>query len=122
MVTFPMADFEGKSLRPSIIIPRLKKILPRLVEESEIYNLKQNDDKFSKITAPIPTFNELISALRMEFEKEEVDEYWAQAFKWFEENEEFKSKASRMFKGLTYTNLVEKVPRERMRRTLSGRK
>ncbi|MBS5951129.1 MAG: PD-(D/E)XK nuclease family protein, partial [Clostridium sp.] len=116
MVTFPMADFGGKSLRPSIIIPRLKKILPRLVEESEIYNLKQNDDKFSKITAPIPTFNELISALRMEFEKEEVDEYWAQAFKWFEENEEFKSKASRMFKGLTYTNLVEKVPREKIRR------
>ena len=116
MVTFPMADFEGKSLRPSIIMPRLKKILPRLVEESEIYNLKENDDKFSKITAPIPTFNELISALRMEFEKEEVDEYWAEAFKWFEENEEFKSKASRMFKGLTYTNLVEKVPREKIRR------
>ena len=116
MVTFPMADFEGKSLRPSIIIPRLKKILPRLVEESEIYNLKENDDKFSKITAPIPTFNELISALRMEFEKEEVDEYWAEAFKWFEENEDFKSKASRMFKGLTYTNLVEKVPREKIRR------
>lgn len=116
MVTFPMADFEGKSLRPSIIIPRLKKILPKLVEESEIYNLKENDDKFSKITAPIPTFNELISALRMEFEKEEIDEYWAEAFKWFEENEEFKSKASRMFKGLTYTNLVEKVPREKIRR------
>lgn len=116
MVTFPMADFEGKSLRPSIIIPRLKKILPRLVEESEIYNLKENDDKFSKITAPIPTFNELISALRMEFEKEEVDEYWAEAFKWFEENKEFKSKSSRMFKGLTYTNLVEKVPREKIRR------
>lgn len=115
MVTFPMADFEGKSLRPSIIIPRLKKILPGLVEESEIYNLKENNDKFSKITAPIPTFNELISALRMEFEKEEVDEYWAEAFKWFEENEEFKSKASRMFKGLTYTNLVEKVPREKIR-------
>ncbi|TGY40442.1 helicase-exonuclease AddAB subunit AddB [Clostridium sartagoforme] len=116
MVTFPMADFEGKSLRPSIIIPRLKKILPKLVEESEIYNLKENNDKFSKITAPIPTFNELISALRMEFEKEEIDEYWAEAFKWFEENEEFKSKSSRMFKGLTYTNLVEKVPREKIRR------
>ena len=26
MITYPMADFEGKSLRPSIIIPRLKKI------------------------------------------------------------------------------------------------
>ncbi|MBS4959090.1 MAG: exodeoxyribonuclease V subunit gamma, partial [Clostridium sp.] len=40
MVTFPMADFEGKSLRPSIIIPRLKKVLPNVVEESEIYNIR----------------------------------------------------------------------------------
>lgn len=116
MVTFPMADFEGKSLRPSIIIPRLKKILPNLLEESEIYNLREKNDKFSKITAPIPTFNELISALRAEFEKEEVDEYWAQAFKWFENNEVFRNKASTMFKGLTYTNLVEKVPRDKIRR------
>ena len=116
MITYPMADFEGKSLRPSIIIPRLKKVLPNLVEESEIYNIVDSNDKFNKITAPLPTFNELISALRMEFEKETVDEYWAEAFKWFENNEEFKNKAERMFKGLTYTNLVEKVPREKIKR------
>lgn len=116
MVTFPMADFEGKSLRPSIIIPRLKKVLPNVVEESEIYNIRDKRDKFNKITAPTPTFNELISALRMEFEKEKVDEYWAQAFKWFENNEEFKNKSNRMFKGLTYTNLVEKIPREKIKR------
>lgn len=116
MITFPMADFEGKSLRPSIIIPRIKKVLPNVIEESEIYNLRDQKDKFSKITAPLPTFNELISALRQEFEKEEVDEYWAEAFKWFENNEVFRSKANRMFKGLTYTNLVEKVPRDKIRR------
>lgn len=116
MITYPMADFEGKSLRPSIIIPRLKKVLPKLVEESEIYNIVSTNDKFNKITAPVPTFNELISALRMEFEKETVDEYWAETFKWFENNEEFKNKAERMFKGLTYTNLVEKVPREKIKR------
>lgn len=116
MITFPMADFEGKSLRPSIVIPRLKKILPNVIEESEIYNLRDKKDKFSKITAPIPTFNELISALRMEFEKEAVDEYWAEAFKWFENDEVFRNKANTMFKGLTYTNLVEKVPRDKIRR------
>ena len=115
MISFPMADFEGKSLRPSIIIPRLKKVLPNVIEESEIYNIVEQNDKFNKITAPTPTFNELISALRMEFEKEEVDKYWAEAFKWFENNEDFKNKAERMFKGLTYTNLVEKVPREKIR-------
>ena len=44
----------------------------------------------------------------MEFEKEKVDEYWAEVYKWFEENEEFKEKSKTIFKGLTYTNLVEK--------------
>ncbi len=38
MITYPMADFEGKSLRPSIVIPRIKKIFKSLKEESELYN------------------------------------------------------------------------------------
>ena len=42
MITYPMADFEGKSLRPSIIIPRMKKIFKYLQEESEIYNININ--------------------------------------------------------------------------------
>lgn len=116
MVSYPMADFEGKSLRPSIVIPRLKKILPNMEEESEIYNKESKNDKFNKITAPIPTFNELIGALRMEFEKEEVEEYWAQTFKWFEEDEDFKEKSKKMFKGLTYTNLTEKMPRSKIKK------
>lgn len=116
MITYPMADFEGKSLRPSIIIPRLKRVFPSIIEESELYNIEEKKDSFNKITAPTPTFNELISALRMEFEKEKVDEYWAEVYKWFEENEEFKEKSKTIFKGLTYTNLVEKVPREKIKR------
>lgn len=116
MITYPMADFEGKSLRPSIIIPRLKKILRAVQEESEIYNNNIINDKYSKITAPIPTFNELVGALRKEFEKDEVEEYWAQAFKWFEENGDFKEKARTIFKGLTYSNLSEKIPREKIKK------
>lgn len=116
MVTYPMADFEGKSLRPSIIIPRIKKIFPRLEEESDIYNKGLAKDKFNKITAPTPTFNELISALRMDFEKEEVESYWAEVFKWFEESDEFTDKIKRMFNGLNYSNLVENMPKEKIRK------
>ena len=72
MITYPMADFEGKSLRLSIIIPRMKKIFKYLQEESEIYNINIKEDKFNKITAPIPTFNEMVTAMRREFEKEEL--------------------------------------------------
>lgn len=120
MITYPMADFEGKSLRPSIIIPRLKKILPRLKEESEIFNNNLFNDKYHNITAPTPTFNELIEALRREYEKEEIEPYWIETFKWFEENEEFKDRTKIIFNGLNYTNLVEKIPREKIKRLYSN--
>ena len=120
MITYPMADFEGKSLRPSIIIPRLKKILPRLKEESEIFNNDLFNDKYHNITAPVPTFNELIEALRREYEKEEIEPYWVETFKWFEENEEFKDRTKIIFNGLNYTNLVEKIPREKIKRLYSN--
>ncbi len=116
MVTYPMADFEGKSLRPSIIIPRLKRIIMKLREESDIYNNEILEDKYYKITAPTPTFNELIEALRSEYEKETIEEYWVQAFKWFEEDIEYKDKTHIVFKGLKYTNLVERIPREKIKR------
>lgn len=120
MITYPMADFEGKSLRPSIIVPRLKKILPNLQEESEIFNKNIFHDKYYDITAPTPTFNRLIEALRKEYEKEEIESHWIEAFKWFEENEEFKEKTNVIFNGLNYTNLVEKIPREKIKRLYSN--
>ena len=120
MITYPMADFEGKSLRPSIVIPRLKKILPRLKEESEIFNSNLFDDKYHNITAPVPTFNELIEALRREYENEEIEPYWVETFKWFEESEEFKDRTKIIFNGLNYTNLVERIPREKIKRLYSN--
>lgn len=120
MITYPMADFDGKSLRPSIIIPRLKKILPKLSEESEIFNSNLSYDKYYNITAPVPTFNELIEALRREYEKKEIEPYWIKTFKWFEENEEFKDRTKIIFNGLNYTNLVEKIPREKIKKLYSN--
>lgn len=115
MVSYPMADFEGKSLRPSIIIPKLKRIFRRLEEESDIYNVYNQNDKYSKITAPNPTFNELVTALRLEFEKDQIEDYWGEAYKWFSTSEEYSSKSHIVFKGLTYSNIVNKVPRDKIR-------
>ena len=41
MISYPMADFEGKSLRASIIVPRIKRIFPKLIQESDIVNEKK---------------------------------------------------------------------------------
>ncbi|MBU5486797.1 helicase-exonuclease AddAB subunit AddB [Clostridium sp. MSJ-8] len=124
MISYPMADFEGKSLRPSIVIQRIKRLFPKLQEESSIYNLREENDKYYKISAPIPTFNELILAIRRNYENENVEEYWNDVYNWFEEDNEFKDKARDILKGLNYNNLGDVVSREKLKSlysTESGR-
>ncbi|MGL4773476.1 MAG: helicase-exonuclease AddAB subunit AddB [Clostridium sp.] len=116
MLSYPMADFEGKSLRPSIIIPRIKRILQHLQEESDIYNIKEAVDELSKVTAPIPTFNELILALRRDFDGADIDEYWKDVFNWFKGQNEFNEKSNAVFNGLRYSNLGDKVSREKLKK------
>ena len=116
MLSYPMADFEGKSLRPSIVIPRIKKILPKLVEQSAIYDLKSKRDKISKVIAPIPTFNELIVAVRRDFDKEDIESYWPEVYSWFKEDDDFKDKVKNIFKGLTYSNVGDRVAKKKLRK------
>ncbi len=115
MLSYPMADFEGKSLRPSIVIHRMKKILPNLVEESAIYNFDSKRNKFNKVISPIPTFNELIIAVRRDFDNENIETYWPEVYNWFKENEEFKDRVNNIFKGLTYSNVGNIVAKKKLR-------
>lgn len=109
MISYPMADFEGKALRASIIIPRIKKIFRNLKEDSSI---NEPEDELYKITAPNPTFNELILALRRNYDNEEVEEYWSSVYSWFKEKEEFKNKAGYIFKATDYSNSCEDISRQ----------
>ena len=119
MISYPMADFEGKSLRPSIIIPRIKKLFPKLLEESSLYDLSLKKDIYSKVTAPIPTFNELILALRKNYENEEIEEYWSDVYSWFAKNEEFKDKTGHIFDGLKYSNTGNVISKEKVKELYS---
>ncbi len=119
MISYPMADFEGKSLRASIVIPRLKRIFPKLIEESDLFNLKEKADKYSKVTAPIPTFNELILALRRNYENEDVEDYWKDVYCWYKDKEEFYNKSGNILEGLKYSNDGEVVAREKLKKLYS---
>ncbi|OCA99871.1 helicase-exonuclease AddAB subunit AddB [Clostridium beijerinckii] len=116
MLSYPMADFEGKSLRPSIEISRMKKIFPNLIEESAIYDSKILENKLSKVIAPIPTFNELIISMRKDFDKEYIDPYWSEVYEWFKNNGEFRDKVKNIFKGLSYSNIGDKVSKNKLRK------
>ena len=119
MITYPMADFEGKSLRPSIIIPRIKRIFPKLIEESEIYNLRDRRDKYPDIISPIPTFNKLILALRRNYENEVIEEYWKEVFAWYKSKEEFNNRYGNVLEGLNYSNIGNVMARDKVKELYS---
>ena len=116
ILSYPMADFEGKSLRPSIVISRMKKIFPYLQEQSDIYDLSVKRDKLNRIIAPIPAFNELILALRRDFDKEDIEEYWPEVYNWFKDNSIYEDKVQNIFKGLNYSNIGDTVAKKKLRK------
>lgn len=115
-LSYPMADFEGKSLRPSIVISKIKKIFPYLQEQSAIYDLSVKKDKLSRIIAPIPAFNELILAIRRDFDKEDIEEYWPEVYNWFKNNISYDDKVQNIFKGLNYSNIGDMVAKKKLRK------
>ncbi len=115
MLSYPMADFEGKALRASIVISRIKKIFKKLEEESDIVKKDLPYMELSSITAPQPTFNHLIGALRRDQEGEEVEEIWSQTKYWFENNEQWSDKTRRIEEALSYSNQVDHINSEKIR-------
>ncbi|MGL5245340.1 MAG: helicase-exonuclease AddAB subunit AddB [Sarcina sp.] len=122
VITYPLADFEGKSLRPSIVIHRLRKILPFVQEESESFKSNLALDKYYKVSSKNSTFNELIEALRRAYDNKSIEDYWSSVYACFEKDNIWVEKANRMFKGLTYTNLENNLSKEKIKKLYKDNK
>ena len=120
VVTYPLADFEGKSQRPSIIVHRLKKILPNVKEESEGFKLV--NDKYDKISAKIPTLNELMIAIRKNYDGAEIEDYWKYVYDWYLREPEWKERIEYVKKGLEYTNLENNISKEKAKKLYEDNK
>lgn len=120
VVTYPLADFEGKSQRPSIIVHRLKKILPNVKEESEGFKLI--NDKYEKISAKIPTLNELMIAIRKNYDGAKIEDYWKYVYDWYLREPKWKERIEYVRKGLEYTNLENNISKEKAKKLYEDNK
>lgn len=103
-ISYPMADYEGKSLRPSIIISRLKVLFTEITETSDLIFNETDKDRVEQIAAKLPAFNKLIYVLRKRMDGEEDELIWRDVYKWFSKFEKWKAKADKVFSGVVYDN------------------
>ena len=92
-ISYPSSDNEGKALRKSMLLIRLKKIFPKLQEETR----KQDEILTKKVT-----FSKLLNNLN--------EEDWNEVYAWYENNEKYK--LQKALEGLKFTNAPEKLTKE----------
>ena len=102
-LSYASSDNEGKSLRQSMIITRVKKMFPNLKEDSDVIQRK------SEITNEIATFDELINKLRDLSNGEQIEDIWYEIYNYYANNKEWKERLESSLKGLNYTNLAQKI-------------
>ncbi|MFR8103821.1 MAG: helicase-exonuclease AddAB subunit AddB [Clostridia bacterium] len=105
-LSYTSSDNEGKSQRPSILISKIKKLFPSIVEESDVVERK------SSITRRKPTFEALLEQLRALSQGEEIDPIWYGVYEYFIQKEETKERLKQSLKGMEYSNLPEIIKPE----------
>ena len=107
-ISYALADNDGKSLRKSIIIDKIKKIFPEIIFQSNLYFSNHMEEKF--IVTKKSTLKYLIYNLRNMLDGYEINELWFKVYKWYYENQ--KEDLEWILSALFHDNSVESIGEE----------
>lgn len=114
-LSYPIADIEGKTMRPSIIISRIKKLFPNMSEKSDIISRNFEED-IELIANPRSTFRALITALRSSNEGIALAHMWLDVYRWFADSSLWKDKLNTILDGFYFANEAEIVDTSKIRK------
>lgn len=116
ILSYCAADRDGRALRPSTIISRLKRIFPDISFESGMTQNNPGSSAEAFVSAPQPTFNELVAVMRQRIEGKYTDPLWESVVDWYAKEKAWQEKYVRMVEGFNYSNQVELIKQERIRK------
>ena len=105
-LSYSSADGEGKTLRPSILINKIKKIYPTLQEESDVISKKY------EIVNPTITYEELLENIAKLKKNEEVEKIWYEVYNYYKSQNDWQERLNTDLQGLEYTNIPENIKQE----------
>lgn len=105
-ISYVSTDIQGKAQRPSVLISRIKKIFPELVENSDLTK------KRLEITNPKVTFDELLIELQKLSNGEKIEPKWFEIYTWFIKNECWKNRLEKSLDAINYSNNTEQISKK----------
>lgn len=105
-LSYASTDSEGKSLRPSMLIIKLKKIYLSLKEESDVITKKY------EITNKNVTYEQLLENIYKLNENEQIDDIWYMVYNYYKNQNDYQISLKNDLEGLEYTNLPKDIDKE----------
>ena len=107
-LSYSSSDKEGKSIRPSILIKKIKRFFPNLYEESDVVEkryVKTNENA---------TFEEALNVYKEYLDGKEISDEWKEILRYFfkKDNKRFK----RAISGIYYSNSATNISKENIER------
>ena len=102
-LSYSSSETEGKSLRPSMIIHKIKNIFPNLKEESDIIT-----KKYEIINKPI-TYEELLENISNLRNGKKIEDIWYAIYNYYKNQNEYYEKLQQNLEGIDYTNLPKNI-------------
>ena len=112
-LSYASSNTDGKGLRKSILINKIKKIFPKLKEISDITEPNYLENY---ISTKDTTFDMLIINLRRYFNGEDINTVWFQIYKLYYNDNDYRKKLQEAIKGFGYTNIPEKINQENLKK------
>ena len=105
-LSYASSETEGKALRPSMIINKIKKIFPKIKEQSDVINKKY------EITNKKMTYQELLENISAIKENKKIENLWYTIYQYYKKQNEWNTKLQKDIKGIDYTNIPENINKE----------
>lgn len=115
-LSYASSELEGKQLRPSIFINRIKKIFPKLIEKSDVVNKDVEKDIINEAKA----FEDLLDTLRKWKDENDINEDEAKKcailYQYFSNSDKWKDRLKFSMQAMNYTNVPEDISKEEIQK------
>jgi ATP-dependent helicase/nuclease subunit B len=115
-ISWPISDQEGKTLRPSTIISRLRKLFPAISESSDLLPHVTNQEVIEKISSANATFRHLTGALRQKADEKEILPVWRDVYLWYQSRPEWARALKANRQAFAYSNHAKPVSEEMVKK------
>lgn len=105
-LSYTSSDKEGKSLRPSMLIHKIKKLYPKLEEKSDMI------EKQYGLINEIVTYEALLENIAKLRDKESINEIWYSIYQYYKQKLDWQKKLQNDLQGLVFTNLPQPIQKE----------